>query len=301
MRILQLGDTHLGMALPTRGGPTDWCRSHDHQAALEEALQPALRQEVDLVIHTGDVFDRSRPPPEAVARAAALFSQVAQRVPLVMLAGNHDRWGLAPHFGGGSARWVLVDQPEQVRVAGLKVGLVPHCRTADQWGALVRPAVRGGVDLLVCHQGFVGARVPGFTFRVGAPRETVSEAQLPPDALGAVMSGHLHPSQTVRWGPHRVVYAGSTERTSVSETHQAKGSVMWTLESRWSWRFVAGRTRPWMPCADLTDLESVDPGDLVSVAPRLLDRLGSAVSERGGIVVLPRRSGRPSRRQMRLF
>lgn len=301
MQILQLGDTHLGMALPTHGGPPNWCRSHDHYTSLEQALAPALRQEVDLVVHTGDVFDRSRPPPYAVAQAAALFERVSRRVPVVMLAGNHDRWGLAPHFGSGGGDWHIVDRPAQLRVAGLRLGFVPHHRKAEDWGEAVRPAVRGGVDLLVCHQGFEGAWVPGFTFRSGKPAETVGEAQLPPDPIGAVMSGHLHPTQTLRWGPHTVVYAGSTERTSLSEAHQTKGSMLWSAGKRWSWRFVPGRSRPWMSCATDRDLNDVESGDLVSVATPRLDDLGPAVTRRGGIVVLPRKPHHLSRQQMRLF
>jgi len=301
MRILQLGDTHLGTSLRTLGGPEGWSRSDDHHTALEAALAPALAGEVDLVLHTGDVFNRSRPPPAVVHRAQALFERVARRVPVVLVAGNHDRRGLSTHFGTSRGALHIVDSPTRLRVAGLSLVLVPHIRRAEDWVAAVHPLVRGGVDALVCHQGFAGCHVPGFTFRVGRPEETVGEQHLPPDPIGAVLSGHIHPRQTVRWGPHQVVYAGSTERTSRSEAHQTKGSVIWSLGAAWTHRFVDGPARPWMDCQSEADLSRVRQGDLVSVKPAQLARLGEAVVARGGRLVLPRSRSGPPRRQVRLF
>ncbi len=301
MKVLQLGDTHLGIGLRTLGGPPGWTRADDHLSALRAALGPAMRQEVDLVVHTGDVFDRSRPHRAAVEAAMGLLARVAHRVPVVVLAGNHDRFGVRCHFGPGARGLTVVDEASQLEVAGLRIGLVPHFRMAADWAEAARVATRGGVDLLVCHQGFVGAWVPGFTFREGNPTETVGERHLPPDRIGAVMSGHLHPHQWLRWGPHTVVYAGSTERTTVGEAHQTKGTVVWEVEDRWSWRFRPGAARPWMRVDEAADLDRIQGGDLISMEPSLLRRLGPAAVDRGGRVVLPRSGPTLSRRQVRLF
>ena len=301
MRVLQLGDTHLGMATRTLGGPAGWSRAEDHLAAFEAALAPALRGEVELVVHTGDLFDRSRPPPQAVARAVSLLDAVARCVPVVVLAGNHDRRGLRPHLGRSREGLHIVDTATRLSVAGLEIALVPHVRQAAAWTPLAASVVGSGVDLLVCHQGFCGAHVPGFRFRVGQPAETVGEAHLPAGRIDAVMSGHIHPRQVVRWGPHTVVYAGSTERTSVSEAHQAKGSVVWTVGARWSHRFIDGPSRPWWRLQHAHELDRITPGDLVSLPAERLSGWGSTVVARGGRLVLPRARTRPPRRQLRLF
>jgi DNA repair exonuclease SbcCD nuclease subunit len=237
MRILQISDTHLGARLNARG-PVGWCRADDHHAALERALAPVFHEEVDLVVHAGDVFDRSRPPRRDVERAGALFRRVAARVPVLGIAGNHDRRGIR--------RWLphralqFVDQPTVVDVRGFRIGLLPYRRCASDWAA--SRARMGTVDLLVCHQGFAGSRVPGFTFRVGQPRETVGPEHLANDRW--IASGHIHPRQEVRVGDAVVVHGGSTERTSFREADQGKGSVVWSFGRTVSWRFVDHATRP---------------------------------------------------------
>lgn len=235
MRILQISDTHLGARLNARG-PAGWTRADDHFEALRRALEPALREEVDLVVHAGDVFDRSRPPARDVLRGGELFRQVARRVPVLGIAGNHDRRGIRRWLPHRSLRFT--DVPVVERACGLRVGMLPYRRDPERFAADL--ARLGGLDLLVCHQGFDGSRVPGFTFRPGRPTETIP--RLPAGLL--VAAGHIHPRQVVQVGGATVVHGGSTERTSFSEADQVKGAVIWSFSREVTWRFVDHATRP---------------------------------------------------------
>ena len=78
-RILFLSDTHLGLDLPQRPRVARRRRGPEFFAALDRALAPAARGEVDLVVHGGDVFFRSRVPPGLVDRAFAPLKAVAER------------------------------------------------------------------------------------------------------------------------------------------------------------------------------------------------------------------------------
>ncbi|MEZ4317476.1 MAG: metallophosphoesterase [Myxococcota bacterium] len=243
MRVLQISDTHLGAEWNVRAPEplrcAGWRRADDHHAALEHALGPALREEVDLVIHAGDVFDRSRPPMRDVERAGELFTRVARRVPVLGIAGNHDRKGIQRWLPHRSLRFV--DRAEAVEVGGLRVGLVPFRRRAVDFAADARGL--GAVDLLVCHQAFDGSRVPGFTFRVGTQADTVG-AEHVPEGVRHIACGHIHPRQAVRVGPAEVVHGGSTERTAFSEADQPKGAVLWDFGRTVRWRFTDHPTRP---------------------------------------------------------
>jgi hypothetical protein len=146
--------------------------------------------------------------------------------------------------------------------------------------------VGGGVDLLVTHQAFAGARVPGFTFRVGRPAETVDARHLP-SGVPAVLLGHIHPRQVVRCGDVPVVYPGSTERTSLSEAAQTKGAAVWTLGDAPCWRFFDVPARTLLRADGPEDLARVQDGTLVSLPPALLREVAPAVVARGGIVALP--------------
>ena len=301
MRILHLGDTHLGRVQRTWNGPPGWSRADDHQAAFAAALAPALRGEVDLVVHAGDLFDRSRPPAAVVRAAAVLLERVARRVPVVVLAGNHDRRGLRAHLGPGDGRLLVVDAATRLRVAGLCIGLVPHHRLAAGWASAAARAVAGGVDLLVTHQAFAGARVPGFTFRVGQPAETVDERHLPA-GVPAVLNGHIHPRQVVRCRGIPVVYPGSTERTSGAEAGQTKGFARWELGAAPRWRFEDLPSRPLLQIDHPDGVSAVSPGDLVRVAAPRLRAVAPLVAARGGIVALPPAAAArgPGRAQLRL-
>lgn len=253
---------------------------------MEAALAPALREEVDLVVHSGDLFDRSAPPSDAIATARKLLGEAARRVPVVLMPGNHDRRGLAATVGGLSGVRVC-DGPERVVVGGVSFGMVPFVRTAEQWANQARDL--GRVDLWVAHQAFHGVRVPGFMFRVGAQADTIGAGHLPPGATD-VACGHLHPRQIVDVGGVRVVCPGSTERTAFSEAGDTKGYAIWTFGARWGVRFVDLATRALAVVHTEEDLDRVGAGTVVR-APIGLER---EVRARGGWTVRVRR-------QLRLF
>ena len=69
IRILFLADTHLGYDLPFKPRIQRRRRGHDFFANYEVALAPAVRGEVDLVVHGGDLFFRARVPPVLVEMA----------------------------------------------------------------------------------------------------------------------------------------------------------------------------------------------------------------------------------------
>jgi DNA repair exonuclease SbcCD nuclease subunit len=284
VHVLHLTDTHLGIHRYVRGGPPRWTRADDHENSFRRALAPALREEVDLVVHTGDLFNRSRPPTRAVARAAAVLREVARRVPVVILPGNHDRRGLRRHLPHPDPGLRVVDRPTRVVVAGLALAAVPFLRTAEGWAEGARRAVGPGADLLLAHQAFHGARVPGLTFRVGAQRDTVGAAHLP-RGVTHVLCGHIHPRQVLRVGAAEVVHPGSTERAAFSERAETKGYALWTVDSRVSWRFVDLPSRPMLWLSRHADLERVAPGTLVRLRTTSVPE--AAVLERGGLLVGP--------------
>ena len=126
VRILFLSDTHLGLDLPRRPRVTRRRRGPDFFAAFEAALAPARRGEIDLVVHGGDVFFRSRVPPDLVVRAFAPLAGLAdQGIPVCVVPGNHERSRI-PHSLLVRHPGILVfDRPRtfRVTVAGLTVAL----------------------------------------------------------------------------------------------------------------------------------------------------------------------------------
>ncbi|MBD1373187.1 metallophosphoesterase family protein [Hazenella sp. IB182357] len=91
MRILYFTDTHIR-------GTTPRSRTDDFLATLrekiEEVIEIADKEQVDYVLHGGDVFDRPNLSPAVVREFAALFRKL--NVPIYTIAGNHDIYGHNP-------------------------------------------------------------------------------------------------------------------------------------------------------------------------------------------------------------
>ena len=268
IRILFLADSHLGFDLPLRPQVRRRRRGHDFQANYEAALAPALRGEVDVVVHGGDVFHRSRVPPSLAWQGLEPLVRVADAgVPVAIVPGNHERSRI-PHVRfARHPRVHVFDRPRCVRleVRGIGVRLVgfPFQRrdVRTRFPELMRrtgwhPVDDGSVDLLCMHQCVEGATVgPGdFTFKRGA--DVVRAADLPA-GLVAVLSGHIHRHQVLtrdlRGNALRapVLYPGSLERTSVAEKDETKGYLRLEIEPdgrepRLAWRFRPMAARPFV-------------------------------------------------------
>jgi DNA repair protein SbcD/Mre11 len=293
MRILHLTDTHIGSVMHVLGSPSGWSREADHLTAMETALQPALQGQVDLVVHSGDLYNRSRPSARAMHGATRLLRRVARQVPVVLMPGNHDRRGIKRSLPMGVPGLHVFDSPSVFRYKGLRLGVMPFRRQAARWA---EEAAALDCEVLVAHQAFHGARVPGFTFRVGAQKDTLGAQHLPP-RLRWVMCGHIHPRQVTSVGEVQVVQPGSTERTSFSEADETKGYAMWEFGRRVTYTFVDLPARPMRRIRYRAQLAGLQPGTLVHSElplPELLQR---------GLLVVPRRERipRPVSQQAALF
>lgn len=312
MRILHLTDTHLGAwwpLAPDASVPRGWSRAVDHHRAFERALDRADELDVDLIVHTGDVFDRGRPPWRWVQAAADALTRAAARRPVVVLSGNHDRHGLSKTLPLHVPGLHIVDRPENVEIRGhsgdrVRLACVPYRRNVLGWVHGAHQALAGGADLLLAHQSFDGVRVPGLTFRVGAQRDTVGVEHLGvgegDGPVHAVLCGHIHPRQVVACGPVPVVHPGCLVHTAMRDRAHPEGLAVWELGRTVRWRFVDQPGRALQVVRTPADLGGVVPGALVQVRVEegaCARDLEEAVRERGGWLMA--RSRTSSRRKMR--
>ena len=86
MRILHTSDWHLGKRLD------DFSRLEEQRAVLQEIREVADREEVDVVLVAGDLFDTFNPPTEAVELLYKTLKGLTNdgRRPVIAIAGNHD-------------------------------------------------------------------------------------------------------------------------------------------------------------------------------------------------------------------
>jgi exonuclease SbcD len=121
VRALHTSDWHVGKRI----GRYD--RADEYREVIAEVAAIADRENVDIVLHSGDLFDR--PTPSVESMAIAFTGLVALtgggRRPVVVIAGNHDSPGffeaLAPFLRGQNIHLVgEIHRPDQGGVLDLE-------------------------------------------------------------------------------------------------------------------------------------------------------------------------------------
>jgi exonuclease SbcD len=254
VRILHTSDWHLGRHFHGQGMLTHQAAYADHLIATVEA------EAVDLVVVSGDVYDRALPSVDAVELADDTFARLAtSRARVVMTSGNHDsarRLGFNARLvdaagfhlrtvADGVATPVLVDdQHGPVAVYGIPYLEPDLLRRAwslparSHQAAMTEAVARLRADLATRPAG-TRSVVLAHAFVAGGQAcdserdisvggvSLVSAATF--EGFDYVALGHLHGRQTLT---DRVRYSGSPLAYSFSEADHVKGSWLVDLDRR---------------------------------------------------------------------
>lgn len=241
-------------------------RGKDFFDNFERALSPAKNGQVDLVIHGGDLFFRSRVFPKIVSAAFDLMKQVAETgVPVFLVPGNHERSWIPTSLFDTHPNIFIFEKPKTYFLN------IYHHRMALVGFPFVRHSIRDNfkqvlqktqfnrqtadIKILCLHQAVEGAQVgvQNYTFREGA--DVIRGRDIPAD-FDAVFSGHIHRWQVLQHDlsgrvlPAPVFYPGAIERTSFVERNENKGYLIFDINlaamsgSKLAWKFVPLPTRP---------------------------------------------------------
>ncbi len=260
MRLLHTSDWHVGKLI--RGQS----RADEHRAVLAEIAAVASREQVDVVLVAGDLFETAAPGPESeqiVYRALLALAEVA---PVVVVSGNHDNprrlQAVSPLLELGRVHLLgQVVAPDAGGVTDLGVGgatlrlaLVPFVskRGIIRAEALMREA---GFELNQAYDqrmreiiatlcaSFAGDTVNvicGHLFAAGGAMgggersaHTVMDYSVGPLAFPVsaqyVALGHLHRAQDID-GPTRIRYCGSPLQLDFGESDDTKSVTVVDLE-----------------------------------------------------------------------
>lgn len=265
IRILFLADSHLGFDLPVRERIQRRRRGHDFLANYARALAPALAGDADLVVHGGDVFNRSRVPASLAWQAFEPLARVADAgVPVYIVPGNHERGRIPQIRFARHPRIHLFDRPRTfvAEVRGARVAIAGFPSERHDVRAKFVELVEGtgwrseGADLrLLCmHQCVEGATVGPANYTFTTASDVIRGSDVPA-VFTAVLSGHIHRHQVLTKDlrgkalPAPVLYPGSIERTSFAEADEEKGFMMVEVTpdasvGRVEWRFERLPARP---------------------------------------------------------
>ncbi|TWI55231.1 metallophosphoesterase family protein [Halalkalibacter nanhaiisediminis] len=91
MKFLYVTDTHIRGTTPKNRLDV---YVDTLKEKLEEVIQVANQEQVDVLLHGGDVFDRPDLSPNVVGQFAKIFMKA--KMPIYVVAGNHDTFGHNP-------------------------------------------------------------------------------------------------------------------------------------------------------------------------------------------------------------
>ena len=196
----------------------------DVQEAYKRAVDAILERDVDLVIHSGDVFDSVRPATHVIIGfLKQTFRITRQGIPYLVAAGNHETPRLrttsaaleyANLVNARSAHGFELDY-ELVEVDGVGVGvtLAPH--GAISGAGAVTPERGADVNVLVTH-----GMVPGLEAKSHEMGEANLHSGMLEGAFDYIALGHYHEFHEHK---RNAFYAGATERFGFGEVESVPG------------------------------------------------------------------------------
>ncbi|MGC9327577.1 MAG: metallophosphoesterase family protein, partial [Candidatus Hinthialibacter sp.] len=93
IKCLHLADLHFGVETYGTTNPQTGLntRLEDFSRSLEQVIDHALEEEIDLCVFAGDAYKRHTPSPTQQRELVKHFCRLADEgVPTVMISGNHD-------------------------------------------------------------------------------------------------------------------------------------------------------------------------------------------------------------------
>jgi DNA repair exonuclease SbcCD nuclease subunit len=277
IRIRFFADTHLGFDYPIKPRITRRRRGQDFFDNFQRVLDGVAAAKIDLLVHGGDLFFRSRIPPKIVDLAySALFEFAAKGIPILLVPGNHERSRLPAslylahpniYVYAKAMTYTFEVGDRRVCVSGfpfergdIKQGFKTILNETG-W-----KAANGDLRILCIHQAVEGAQVgpSNYTFRNGM--DVIRLVDIP-DAFDAILAGHIHRKQILNRSVTPVIYPGSTERTSFAEKDEDKGFCDITFQNNennsWQIEKLDFIRLPSRPMVDLYLDENVSEDNLI--------------------------------------
>lgn len=272
IRVLHFSDYHLGSDSYGKPNPETGInqRIHDFAARLDELIDFALANEVDVVLFAGDAFKNAHPSPTVQKLLAERIWRLAKGgIRVFLLAGNHDLPRMVANVTAFSVYPALevagVTVAERAGVYTLDTGkgerlqiaAMPHfwrsallaqidkplspqevdraidrmvAEKVDQLAAQLNPSLPA---VLTAHCHVTKARVSTAQDLYGISDFELSLSSIAHRAFPYVALGHIHKPQALSddWKSGTfAAYSGSLDRVDFGEEGEQKGFYVFELE-----------------------------------------------------------------------
>ena len=217
MKFAHLADTHLGYR---QFGLVE--REKDFYEVFGKVIDKIIEENVDFVIHSGDLFESSKPSPMALLEfQKGLLKLKGAGIPMYAIAGNHDfvmRKGSIPPQVIFKKMGLKVISPintnymhGDIFIAGLPYYPASQANVLkSKLVELSKKAANYDKSVLLLHQGIDEFINVQYELEIGDV----------PDNFNYYALGHIHKYITRDFGKGKLVYPGSSEIWKTDEIRE---------------------------------------------------------------------------------
>ncbi len=233
-RFIFYSDTHLGFDFPLTRKSKRVRRGIDFFDNFHRIYQYALDNNINTLVHGGDLFYRSKIPDKLVNHVYLILHEYAARgVKTYIVPGNHERSRLPASLIMQDPNICVFTKPQNYVIES-PLGRICFCgfpfETGDirsKFNDLISATnwknADADLNILCLHQAIDGASVgpKNYIFRNQPDVIDINDISA---EFALVLCGHIHRRQILNSQKGTpVVFAGSVERTSFAEKEEPKG------------------------------------------------------------------------------
>jgi len=228
MQFIHMADTHLGYS---QYGLSE--RENDFFEVFNQAIDEVVNERPDFVIHSGDLFEYSRPPTRALLTAQNGILRLKNgKIPLYAIAGNHDivmrKNALPPQILYKDFGLKLISPKNSHYIQGdLFIGGAPYAsrynskQLVERLQNIEKSSTGYKKRVLVLHQG-IDRYIPEYEIKIGDIPQTFNYCAF----------GHIHERIVDDFGVGKLAYPGSIEiwRSNEYEGYKKNGKGFYMVD-----------------------------------------------------------------------
>ena len=229
MQFAHIADTHLGYR---QYGLTE--RENDFFEVFDQAIREIVQERPDFVIHSGDLFEYSRPPTRALLTVQkGILRLKEEKIPIYAIAGNHDvvmrKNALPPQILYKDFGLKLISPKKPFYLEGdVFIGGAPYASRyhSKQLIERLQNIEKNSLDykkrILVLHQGIDRYMPYEYEIKIGDV----------PQSFNYCAFGHIHERVVDDFGEGKLAYPGSTEiwRSNELEGYKKNGKGFYLVD-----------------------------------------------------------------------
>lgn len=229
MQFAHLADTHMGYR---QYGLSE--RENDFFEVFDQAIEEIVGERPDFAIHSGDLFEYSRPPTRALLTAQkGILRLKEEKIPIYAIAGNHDvvmrKNALPPQILFKDFGLKLISPRNPYYLEGdVFIGGAPYTskyhskQLVERLEGIEKSSVDFDKRILVLHQG-IDRYIPyEYELKIGDV----------PQSFNYCAFGHIHERVVDDFGEGKLAYPGSTEiwRSNEVEGYRKNGKGFYLVD-----------------------------------------------------------------------